>query len=78
MNSTRTWVTPPREPAKFQLGQHFCVLAISLFFARRVAFPRGKIDFDSISAGISHTGTAEDAGDLDELDGGLRGIHCRD
>lgn len=49
MNSTRTWVTPPREPV--------CILS---------DLP------SSYSYVFSHsmrTGAAEDAGDLDELDG---------
>lgn len=58
INSTRTWVTPPREPG-FQAHQHLRGLEASFRRAGR-------------------TGSAEDSGDLDELDGSLRGIHFRD
>jgi len=53
MNSTRTWVTPPREP-----------LEASVFV--------GPSRCDRV---FEHTGTAENAGDLDELDGLLLNIH---
>lgn len=63
MNSTRTWVTPPREPKQrsgpivLSLGVCFCVFL-----------------FD-IELSWGRTGSAEDSGNLDELDGGLGGIH---
>ena len=48
MNSTRTWVTPPREPVLCQILSFFLLLP-PIFL-------------------ISHTGTSEDTGDLNELD----------
>lgn len=56
MNSTRHWVTPPREPAPSQ---------ILLSFQLDVPEARGR----------RRTGAAENAGDLDELDGDLGGFH---
>lgn len=62
MNSTRTWVTPPREPAKSNMQ-------------RQPLYPRLR------ACALMHirrkrlTGAAEHAGDLDELDGDLSGIH---
>lgn len=50
MNSTRHWVTPPREPVPSQ---------ILLSFQLDVSEARGR----------RRTGAAENAGDLDELDG---------
>ena len=58
MNSTRTWVTPPREPI-VRAHQHG-------------AGSKGPV------RGPERTGSAEDAGDLDELDGSLGGIHFCD
>ena len=56
MNSTRHWVTPPREPVQVR-NPSSCILSLLRIRRRR-------------------TGTAENAGDLDELDGDLGGIHC--
>ena len=56
MNSTRHWVTPPREPVQVRIPSS-CILSLLRIRRRR-------------------TGTAENAGDLDELDGDLGGIHC--
>lgn len=56
MNSTRTWVTPPREPV-----------------AHKEQISHGPVVCDCLSAARSgqplRTGTAQDTGDLDELDG---------
>ena len=62
MNSTRTWVTPPREPLKLEvsLDPSSQCQRLSLPFA---------------SAGLRRTGAAQNAGDLHEFDGLLRGIH---
>lgn len=62
MNSTRTWVTPPREPRKDGIS------------ARR-SHRMKKIADQNFSTKAERTGTAEDTGDLDELSGLLAGIH---
>lgn len=86
MNSTRTWVTPPREPSKIPflsafflcaplLGFPFALLRISTAVLPSFFF----FFFSSWGGSSGHlfrTGTAEDAGDLHQLDGLLRGIHC--
>lgn len=51
MNSTRTCVTPPREPK----------------FVSDITFYPNP---------VMYTCSAEDAGNLDKLDGNLGGIHC--
>jgi hypothetical protein len=58
-NSTRTWVTPPREPVEMLVS-----LALS-----------GAPNSNRFGALLHRTGSAQDTGDLDELDGLL--IHCR-
>lgn len=59
MNSTRHWVTPPREPAQVRMYSSQSALLSCVYRRRR-------------------TGAAENAGDLDELDGDLGGFHgCR-
>lgn len=88
MNSTRTWVTPPREP-EAQKKSH-----VSIVFALRISLSHPRIlpvalaaqigtqkafvgisNLWSISSGRARTGAAEDTGHLDELDGLLAGIH---
>jgi hypothetical protein len=64
MNSTRTWVTPPREPARRE-SSSVCVL------------DGGGVLKES-EGKTSRTGPAQDAGNLDELDGSLLGIHFDD
>lgn len=110
MNSTRTWVTPPREP----IPSHVSSNSICSMTSRRlctVLFRVGSLSDEMAPGGqtwccawdgsqpkstqqplssrrgphravvvrhsgkIYRTGTAEDAGDLDELDGGLGAIH---
>ena len=68
MNSTRTWVTPPREPD------------IEKPFNQRTALINSEVPSEKgfFWRGSSHTGSAENAGDLDELNGGLGGIHFCD
>lgn len=64
MNSTRTWVTPPRDPILVSLS--------------RSHFPQqGILHSPFPISGQKHTGTAEDTSDLDELSGLLvgGGIH---
>lgn len=68
MNSTRTWVTPPREP--FAMGGGTNQHLFSCVKGRRRGPNRLVV--------LLHTGSAEDSGDLDELDGSLGGIHLCD
>lgn len=62
MNSTRTWVTPPREPVAQQ---------------REVSHRPGVCDcaLAATSEKGLRTGPSQDAGDLDELHWLLRSIH---
>lgn len=74
MNSTRTWVTPPREPKSIIRNKD------QPFFLSPSPTPslatRGEVSSLEIGGRfLFRTGTAEDAGDLHELDGLLRGIH---
>jgi hypothetical protein len=62
MNSTRTWVTPPREPS-FKLPSQ------SLFSV----FP--SIFYPVAGGAFRLTGAAEDLDDLDELDSDFGRIH---
>ena len=62
MNSTRTWVTPPREPAVQKIHvSHRPLISDCLFAAK--------------SGKFLHTGTAQNAGDLDKLHWLLGGVH---
>lgn len=88
MNSTRTWVTPPREP---EVGKkpHIsipCAQKSSLVHRRilpittadAVGIPTGLVRISTLSSGSrrrARTGAAENTGHLDELDGLLAGIH---
>ena len=72
MNSTRTWVTPPREPIQYRISLlSFCRQSIGR------GYLAGAFEYFE-DRGCNRTGTAEDAGDLDELDGLLGGIHFCD
>jgi hypothetical protein len=62
MNSTRHWVTPPREPILCQILLQY---PPSFLLSSR----------DSVRDWGERTGAAENAGDLDELDGDLGAIH---
>lgn len=88
MNSTRTWVTPPREPERHK--NHSLVFGVIwkfrcfiLEFSQRAIgggdgrqSPRILNILNLCSgSGRARTGAAEDTGHLDELDGGLAGIH---
>lgn len=64
MNSTRTWVTPPREPVAVSFDSKFRVCC-RVF---RIA---------NVQQG-NRTGSAQDTGDLDKLDGLLRSFHIGD
>lgn len=70
MNSTRTWVTPPREPVS---GQNVCSIGALSGFARTGTAE----DCEIMSAKLrsAYEPPAHTAGDLDELDGDLGGIH---
>lgn len=80
MNSTRTWVTPPREPRE---KSHQISLIVRLSRGSTPSWPSslcrpegcGRDFWFWFCLGLFRTGTAEDAGDLHELDGLLRGIH---
>lgn len=61
MNSTRTWVTPPREP-----GNAISKSLLPLRAHQSLCIP-GRV--------VDRTGAAENPGDLDELDWLLGGIH---
>jgi hypothetical protein len=97
MNSTRTWVTPPREPMSQEIRQQFVLQVVPnppwpcSSSPKRLVLCAQSSSFHSnlsrrfLSAGDGEwivvvlsgerTGTAEDAGDLDELDGDLCGFH---
>jgi hypothetical protein len=63
INSTRTCVTPPREPNFFKL----------VSFARMQRTRRCSRTLEGWR--VVHTGTAQDSGHLDQLDGDLGGFH---
>lgn len=73
MNSTRHWVTPPREPVIYPSACHslksHCILHGSL------TAPFLFLFFLWGDSEISRTGSAKDTGDLDEVDGGLSRVH---
>lgn len=62
MNSTRTWVTPPRDPIVQQSQVSHRPAVCDCFSAAR-------------SGQVLRTGTAQDTGDLDQLDGLLGCVH---
>lgn len=67
MNSTRTWVTPPREPVVVYHGQ----IENSFFFPHlpQSIFSSSFLPESIANWAMRRTGAAEDSGDLDELDG---------
>ena len=69
MNSTRTWVTPPREPAPSQ--------SLSRCRPQEGTCPKRDRSKSRRAGSSSRTGSAEDSGDLHKLYGGLGGIHFR-
>lgn len=86
MNSTRTWVTPPREPVcRKKFRQQFVPSLVyhpppvfSEVGCRSYPFAQSSSSWQTLLDGcrIARTGATEDAGDLDELDGDLGGFHC--
>lgn len=88
MNSTRTWVTPPREPAKRQSANFVRrsnnatpqrlssspQTCLAKRARRSASIPRSTSTNESVSG--YRTGSAENAGHLDQLDGGFGRIHC--
>ena len=87
MNSTRTWVTPPREPN--QNKNHRLAFAwpvnIRVFPGRLEGHWNGfsadleprisKLCRHGLEVWRARTGATENTGHLDELDGLLAGIH---
>jgi hypothetical protein len=76
MNSTRTWVTPPREPGyrRLSISVHLQFPSPIPHFAR---FIHLSILLHCSRAGAKGglTGATENLDDLDELDGSLGGLH---
>jgi hypothetical protein len=66
MNSTRHWVTPPREPV---------VIRQPAILSRCASSDDCMRASRSKSSESSRTGSAKDTGDLDEVDGGLSRVH---